>query len=128
MKRRGWAGKGSGGKGCRSAEHGLACTKDRSAAVALGAALKSAVQLWRGDEVNRHAEMAMPMKSRVSLSLAKAGLMMDRNAQRNTMVSKVQHARQNALVDVEALTRPHLAPQVDELGDSSSISSLFRAK
>jgi hypothetical protein len=127
MKRRGWAGKGSGGKGCRSAEHGLACTKDHSAAVALGAALQSTVQLGRGDEVNRQAEIAMPMTSRVSLSLAKARLMMDRNARRNTMVSKVQHARQNALVDVETPTRPHLAPQVDEIGDSSSISSLLRA-
>jgi hypothetical protein len=35
-----------------------ACTKDRTGAVALRAALESAVQLGRGDEVNRQAEIA----------------------------------------------------------------------
>jgi hypothetical protein len=58
MTRRGGAGKGSGSKGCRGAEHGQACTKERTGAVALRAALESAVQLGQGDEVNRQAEMA----------------------------------------------------------------------
>jgi hypothetical protein len=52
MTRRG-AGKGSGSQGCRGAEHGQICTKDRTSAVALKAALESAVQLGRGDEGNK---------------------------------------------------------------------------
>jgi hypothetical protein len=55
---RGRARKGSGSKGCRGAEHGQACTKDRTNAVALRAAFESAAQLGRGDEVNRQAEVA----------------------------------------------------------------------
>jgi hypothetical protein len=45
---RGGAGKGSGGIGCRGAEHGQACSKDHTGAVARRAALDSAVQLGRG--------------------------------------------------------------------------------
>jgi hypothetical protein len=47
---RGGVGKGmrSGSKGCRGAEHGQACTKDRTGAEALRAALESAMQLGRG--------------------------------------------------------------------------------
>jgi hypothetical protein len=66
-KERGGAGKGRGSKGCRGAEQGQASTKDRTGAVALRAALESAVQLGRGDEVNREAEMANPTKCRDSL-------------------------------------------------------------
>jgi hypothetical protein len=61
---------GTGSKGCRGAESGQACTKDSTAAVALRAALESAVQLGQGDEVNRQAkvnrqaEVAKPMKCR----------------------------------------------------------------
>jgi hypothetical protein len=40
MTRRGGAGKGSGSKGCRGAEHDQACTKERTGAVAIRAALK----------------------------------------------------------------------------------------
>jgi hypothetical protein len=64
MTRRGGAGKGSGSKGCRGAEHGQACTKDRTGAVAVRAAFESAVQVGRGDEGNRQAEMANPTKCR----------------------------------------------------------------
>jgi hypothetical protein len=62
MTRRGGAGKGSSSKGCRGAEHGqaYACTKESTGAVALMAALESAVQLGRGDEGNRQAEMSNP--------------------------------------------------------------------
>jgi hypothetical protein len=69
MTRRGGAGKGSGSKGCRGAEHGQACTKERTGAVAVdvGAALESAVQVGRGNEGNRQAEMASPTKCRDSL-------------------------------------------------------------
>jgi hypothetical protein len=67
MTRRGGVGKGSGRKGCRGAEHGQACTKERTGAVALRAALELAVQLGRGDEGNRQAEMAKPTKCRDSL-------------------------------------------------------------
>jgi hypothetical protein len=59
----GRAGKGSGSKGCRGAEHGQACTKERTGAVAVRAALESAVQVRRGNEGNRQAEMANPTKS-----------------------------------------------------------------
>jgi hypothetical protein len=45
MTKRGGAGKGSGSKGCRGAEHGQACNKERTGAVALRAALESAEQL-----------------------------------------------------------------------------------
>jgi hypothetical protein len=58
MTRRGGAGKGSGSKGCRGSEHGQTRTKDRTGAVAVRAALESAVQVGRGYEVNRQAEMA----------------------------------------------------------------------
>jgi hypothetical protein len=44
MTRRGGAGKVSGSEGCRGAEHGQACTKDHTGAVALRVALESAVQ------------------------------------------------------------------------------------
>jgi hypothetical protein len=48
MTGRGGAGKDSGGKSCRGAEHGQAGTKDSTGAEALGAALESGVQLGRG--------------------------------------------------------------------------------
>jgi hypothetical protein len=41
-------------------QHGQACTKGRTGAVALRAAVELAVQLGRGDEVNRQATMAKP--------------------------------------------------------------------
>jgi hypothetical protein len=58
MTRRGVAGIGSCSEGCRGAEHGQ--TYIRTSAVAVRAALEVAVQLRRGDEVNRQAEMANP--------------------------------------------------------------------
>jgi hypothetical protein len=58
MTRRGGAGKGSGSKGRGGAGHGQACTKERTGAVAVRAALESAVQVGRGDEGNSQAEMA----------------------------------------------------------------------
>jgi hypothetical protein len=64
MTRRGGVGKGTGSKGCRGAEHGQACTKERTGAVAVRAALESAVQVGRGNEGNRQAEMANPTKCR----------------------------------------------------------------
>jgi hypothetical protein len=67
MTRSGGAGKGSGSKGCRGAEHGQACTKERLGAVAVRAALESAVQLGRDDKGNRQAEMAKSTKCRDSL-------------------------------------------------------------
>jgi hypothetical protein len=67
MRRRGGAGKGSGSKGCSGAEHGQACSKERTGAVAVRAALESAVQVGRGDEGNRQAEMANTSKCRDSL-------------------------------------------------------------
>jgi hypothetical protein len=67
MTRRGGARKGSGSKGCRGAEHGQTCPKDRTGAVALRAALESSEQLGRGDEANRQAEMANPTKYKDSL-------------------------------------------------------------
>jgi hypothetical protein len=48
MTRRGGAGIGSGSKGRGGAEHGQACTKERTGAVAVRAALESAVQVGRG--------------------------------------------------------------------------------
>jgi hypothetical protein len=51
----------------RGAEHGQACTKERTGAVAVRAALESAVQVGRGNEGNRQAEMANPTKCRDSL-------------------------------------------------------------
>jgi hypothetical protein len=51
------------------AEHGQACTKERTGAVAGRAALESAVQVGRGNEGNRQAEMANPAKCRDSLQL-----------------------------------------------------------
>jgi hypothetical protein len=67
MTKRGGAGKGSCSKGCRGAEHGQACTKERTGAVAARAALESAVQVGRGNEGNRQAEMANPGKCSDSL-------------------------------------------------------------
>jgi hypothetical protein len=67
MTRREVAGKGSCSTGCRGAEHGQACTKDCTGAVALRAALESAVQPGRGDEVDKEAEMANPTKCGDSL-------------------------------------------------------------
>jgi hypothetical protein len=67
---KGRAGKGSGSKGSRDAEHGQACTKDRTGSVALRAPLELAVQLGRGDEVNRQAEVANRTKCRDSPHLA----------------------------------------------------------
>jgi hypothetical protein len=57
---------GSCSKGCRGVEHCQACTKDRTGAETRRAALaiESAVQVGRGDEVNRQAEMANPRKGR----------------------------------------------------------------
>jgi hypothetical protein len=54
MTKRVVAGKGSRSEDCRDAEHGQACTEDRTSAVAVRVAL----ELGRGDEVNRQAEMA----------------------------------------------------------------------
>jgi hypothetical protein len=65
--RRGGAGKGSGSKGRRGAEHGQACTAERTGAVAVRAALESAVQVGRGNEGNRQAKMTNPTKCRDSL-------------------------------------------------------------
>jgi hypothetical protein len=62
MTRRGGAGRGSGSKGCRGAEHGQPCTMERAGAVALRVALESAVQLGRGDESNRQADIANTTK------------------------------------------------------------------
>jgi hypothetical protein len=67
MTRRGGGGKGTGSKGCRGAEHGQACTTERTGAVAVRAPLESAVQVGRGNEGNRQAEMANPTKCRDSL-------------------------------------------------------------
>jgi hypothetical protein len=67
MTRRAGAGKCSGSKGRGGVEHGQACTKERTGAVAVRAALESAVQVGRGDEGNRQAEMANPTKCRDSL-------------------------------------------------------------
>jgi hypothetical protein len=67
MTRRGGVGKGTGSKGCRGAEHDQACTEERTGAVAVRAALESAVQVGRGNEGNRQAEMAIPTKCRDSL-------------------------------------------------------------
>jgi hypothetical protein len=47
-------GKGSRSEDCRDAEHGQACTEDRTSAVAVRVAL----EVGRGDEMNRQAEMA----------------------------------------------------------------------
>jgi hypothetical protein len=71
VHRRGGAGKGSGSKGCRGAEHGQAYTKDCTGAMALRAAIKSAVQLelGRGDKVNMQAELANPTEGRDSLQM-----------------------------------------------------------
>jgi hypothetical protein len=66
MTRRGGVGKGTGSKGCRGAEHGQA-RKKCTGAVAVRAALESAVQVGRGNEGNRQAEMANPTKCRDSL-------------------------------------------------------------
>jgi hypothetical protein len=71
---RGGAGKGGGSKGCRGAEHGRTCTKDHTGAAALRAALESAMQLGRGDEVTRQADMANPTKCRDSLQEQDVGL------------------------------------------------------
>jgi hypothetical protein len=71
---RGRAGKGSGSKDCRGAEHGQACTKERTGAVAVRAAHKWAVQVGRADEGNRQAEMANPTKCRDSLQALKSRL------------------------------------------------------
>jgi hypothetical protein len=65
MTRRGGARKGS--KGCRGAEHGQTYTKERTGAVAVRAALESAVQVGRGDEGNMQAEMANPTKCKDAL-------------------------------------------------------------
>jgi hypothetical protein len=46
-------GTGSRSKGCRGAEHGQPCTKDRTGAVAVRTALETAVQTGRGDEASR---------------------------------------------------------------------------
>jgi hypothetical protein len=67
MTRRGGVGKGTGSKGCRGAKHGQACTKERTGAVAVRAALESAMQVGRG---NRQAEMANPTKCRDSLQVS----------------------------------------------------------
>jgi hypothetical protein len=61
MTRTGVAGKGSGSKGCRGAEHGQACTKERTGAVAVRAALESAVQVGRGDAWQQASRNARPI-------------------------------------------------------------------
>jgi hypothetical protein len=52
--------KGSRSEGCRGVEHGQTCTEDCTDVVAVRAALESSVELGRGEEVNRQAEMANP--------------------------------------------------------------------
>jgi hypothetical protein len=54
----GVAGKGSRSKGCSGAEYCQTCSKALTGAVAVRAALGSAVQLEQCDDVNRQAEMA----------------------------------------------------------------------
>jgi hypothetical protein len=60
VTRRGVPGKGSRSEVCRGAEHGQTCIKGRTDAIAVSAALESAVQLWRGDKVNSQAESGQP--------------------------------------------------------------------
>jgi hypothetical protein len=67
MTRMGVARKGCRSKGCRGVERGQTCTEDCTGAVALRAALESAVQLGRGHEMNRQAEVADTTKCRDSL-------------------------------------------------------------
>jgi hypothetical protein len=68
MTRRGRAENSSGSKGCRGAEQGQTSANDRTGAGALRAALDSAVQLGRGDEVNRpKSRNCSPTKCRDSL-------------------------------------------------------------
>jgi hypothetical protein len=62
MRRRGGAGKGSGSKGCRGAEHGQACTKDSAGAEGLRAALIRPCNSRQ--RVNCHAVMANPTQCR----------------------------------------------------------------
>jgi hypothetical protein len=50
MPRRGVPGTGSRSEGCRGAEHGQPCTKDRTGAVA--------VQTGQGDEASRSEQQA----------------------------------------------------------------------
>jgi hypothetical protein len=57
----------AGNGSCRVAEHCQTCTKHRTGAVGFRAALESAVQLDRCDEVNRQAQMANSTKCRDSL-------------------------------------------------------------
>jgi hypothetical protein len=52
-----------------------ACTKERTGAVAVRVALESAVQVGRGDEGNRQAEMANPTKCRDSLQWGTTGIL-----------------------------------------------------
>jgi hypothetical protein len=67
MTRRGGAGKGSGSKGCRGAEHGQACTKERTGAVAVRPALESAVQVWRGDATKATGKQKWPTLRNVGI-------------------------------------------------------------
>jgi hypothetical protein len=67
MTRRGVAGKGSRSEGCRGAEHGQTCTSIRIERVLPLQPLESAVQLGRGDQVHKQADMANLTKSRDSL-------------------------------------------------------------
>jgi hypothetical protein len=69
MTRRGGAGKGSVSEGCRGTEHGQACTKVRTGAVAHRTALELAVQLWRRNKGNRQAAMSNPTNCRDSLQM-----------------------------------------------------------
>jgi hypothetical protein len=55
---RGVGGKRSLSEGLRGANHSQTCAKGRTGAAAVTAELESAVRFGRGDEVNRHAEMA----------------------------------------------------------------------
>jgi hypothetical protein len=66
------AGKGSRSEGCRGAEHGQTCTTDRTGAVAVRAALESAVQPGRRDEANRQSEMSNLTKCRYSILTIKS--------------------------------------------------------
>jgi hypothetical protein len=58
MTRRGVAGRDSRSEACRNAEHAQTCAQDSNGAAAVRVALESAVQLGRGHEVNRLAEIS----------------------------------------------------------------------
>jgi hypothetical protein len=58
MTRTGGAGKGSGSKGCRGAEHGQACTKERTSTEAV--ALRAALEIGRATRARRRRQTGKP--------------------------------------------------------------------